>query len=86
MPKPKNKTYQLTQVCYVIMNIKALSPQGAEKKLRDIVNNFDTDPNNEPEYQSALAQSNYEIESIEEIEETYIIKDDRKPDRKGKLD
>ena len=68
MPKPKLKTYQVTQVIYVTTKIKALSPQGAEKKLRDIVNNFDTLPDNEPQYQKDLAQSNYEIENIEEID------------------
>lgn len=68
MPKPKLKTYQVTQVIYVITNIEALSPQGAEKKLRDIVNNYDTCPDNEPQYQKDLAQSNYEIENIEEID------------------
>jgi len=69
MPKPKNKTYQLTQVIYVTMLVQAPTMEHAERKLRDIINNFDTDPNNEPEYQSALAQSAYDIEDIEEIED-----------------
>ena len=68
MPKPKNKTYQLTQVIYVTMLVKAPTMEHADKKFRDIINNFDTDPNNEPQYQKALAQSAYDIEDIEEID------------------
>lgn len=69
MPKPKNKTYQLTQVIYVTMLVKAPTAEHADSKFREIINNFDNDPNNEPEYQKALAQSAYDIEDIEEIED-----------------
>jgi hypothetical protein len=68
MKKPKLKTYQVTQVIYVTMNVEAQSHEHADRKMRDIVNNFDIDPNNEPEYQKALAQSAYEIQAIEEVE------------------
>lgn len=68
MPKPKLKTYQVIQVIYVTMNVEAQSHEHADRKMRNIVNNFDTDPNNEPEYQSALAQSAYVIENIKEID------------------
>jgi hypothetical protein len=81
MKKQKLKTYQVTQVIYVTMEVKAKDEEHAEEKMRMIVNAFDEMPDNEPLYQKALAQAEYEIKNIEAVE----VEDDRKPDRKGRL-
>lgn len=68
MPKPKLKTYQVTQVIYVTMSVKAVSPDQVKGKVLNIINNYDTCPDNEPHYQKALAQSEYELKEIIEID------------------
>jgi DNA-dependent RNA polymerase auxiliary subunit epsilon len=81
MKKKKLKTYQVTQVLHVVLEIEAYDETHLEEKVREITNAYCDDPNSQPDYQHAIAQSEYEIENIEAVE----VEDDRKPDRKGRL-
>lgn len=67
MKKQKLKTYQVTQVLHVILEIEAEDETWVEDKVREITNAYCDDPNSQPDYQNAIAQSEYEIENIEEI-------------------
>lgn len=67
MKKQKLKTYQVTQVLYVILQIRARDEEHLKEKVRKITNSYCDDPINEPDYRRALADSEYEIENIEEI-------------------
>ena len=67
MKKQKLKTYQVTQVLHVILEIEAEDETWVEDKVREITNAYCDDPNSQPDYQHAIAQSEYEIENIEEI-------------------
>ena len=82
MKKQKLKTYQVTQVLHVILEIEAYDKMHLDDKVREITNAYCDDPNSQPAYHDAIVQSEYEIENIECLE----IEDDRKPDRKGRLD
>ena len=67
MKKQKLKTYQVTQVLHVILQIEAKDEKHLEEKVREVTNSYCDDPNNEPDYQRAITDSEYEIENIEEI-------------------
>jgi hypothetical protein len=81
MKKQKLKTYQVTQLLYVILEIEAYDTMHLEDKVREITNAYCDEPNSQPDYQHAIAQSEYKIENIECLH----VEDDRKPDRKGRL-
>jgi hypothetical protein len=81
MKKQKLKTYQVTQVLHVVLEIEAYDETHLEEKVRELTNSYCDNPLDEPAYHDAIVQSEYEIENIEAVK----VEDDRKPDRKGRL-
>jgi hypothetical protein len=67
MKKQKLKTYQVTQVFYVVSEIEARNRDHAVEKVREVTNRYCDNPLDEPGFHNAVAQSEYRIENLEQI-------------------